>query len=151
MKLSDSQRKFCQLVVEGLSHTEAYLKAYARCTSRESASAAAPRLLGNVRVKQEIDRLRAEMENQRGLTRLEKRKILREIAHDKNQPPNIRIQAIATDNKMMGHDEPDRVQVEVGSNQVGDLLRQIRSGEDRPLKRVEPVLQLETSSEINGH
>ena len=151
MNLTDSQRMFCQLVVEGLSHTEAYLQAYDRCTSRNSARACAPRLLAKVSVSQEIERLRTEMENWRGLTRQEKRKILRKIANDETQPANERIKAIATDNKMMGHDAPDRVQVEVGSNQLADILNEIRSGESRPLKRAEPILELEMNSDTTGH
>ena len=101
MKLSDSQRKFCQLTVEGLSHTEAYLQAYDGCKSRNAASASAPRVLGYASVQKEIERLRNEMEKKKGLTRLKKRQILEDIATDTSLTANLRIQAIATDNRMM--------------------------------------------------
>ena len=135
MKLTDPQRMFCQLVVDGVSQTEAYKRAYPRCKSRNAAGAAATRMLRKDKVQEEITRLRTKMDHQRCLTRLRKRQILHNIAEDESLPENHRIQAIATDNKMMGHDEPARVQVEVGVNSIGDLLRQIRSGEDE-LKNV---------------
>ena len=126
MKLSDSQRKFCQLTVEGLSHTEAYLQAYDGCKSRNAASASAPRVLGYTCVKEEIQRLRKDMEKNNGLTRLDKRRILEDIATDASLTANLRIQAISTDNRMMGHDEPDKV--EVGINPIQQILDDIRGG-----------------------
>jgi hypothetical protein len=60
MKLSDSQRKFCQLTIAGLSHTEAYLQAYDDCKSRNAASASAPWVLGYTCVQEEIQRLRKD-------------------------------------------------------------------------------------------
>ena len=126
MKLSDSQRKFCQLTVEGLSHTEAYLQAYDGCKSRDAASASAPRVLGYTCVQEEIQRLRKDMEKNNGLTRLDKRRILEDIATDASLTANLRIQAISTDNRMMGHDEPDKV--EVGINPIQQILNDIRKG-----------------------
>ena len=129
MKLSDSQRKFCQLVVDGVSHTEAYLQAYDTCNKRKGASVSATRVLGYVSVQKEIERLRKDMENKKGLTRLKKRQILEDIATDTSLTANLRIQAIATDNRMMGHDEPDKMELKV--TPWPDLLKKIRSSEDR--------------------
>ncbi len=128
-KLTDRQIKFCQLVVDGASHSEAYLQSYNNCKSRESASAASGRLLGNVRVQKEIHRLRNLLEKKRGLTRLRKRQILYDIATDSTLAPNLRIQAISTDNKMMGHDEPEKVEMGV-SNGLHELLARIRAKKD---------------------
>jgi hypothetical protein len=44
------------------------------------------------------------MENKKGLTRLKKRQILEDIATDASLTANLRIQALSTDNRMMGHD-----------------------------------------------
>ena len=127
MKISDSQRKFCQLTVDGVSHTEAYLQAYDGCKSRKGASVSAPRVLGYASVQQEIERLRKDMENKKGLTRLKKRQILEDIATDTSLTANSRIQAIATDNRMMGHDEPDKTELKI--DPWADLLSRIRDGE----------------------
>ena len=124
MKLSDSQRKFCQLTVDGVSHTEAYLQAYDGCKSQKGASVSAPRVLGYASVQKEIERLRKDMENEKGLTRLKKRQILEDIATDASLAANLRIQAIATDNRMMGHDEPDKLQLEISP--FGKMLDKIR-------------------------
>ena len=132
MKLSDSHRKFCQLTVEGLSHTEAYLQAYDGCKSRNAASASAPRVLGYVSVQKEIQRLRKDMEKNNGLTRLDKRRILEDIATDTSLAANLRIQAIATDNRMMGHDEPDKLEVKADPFRM--MLDRIRASPN--LKRV---------------
>lgn len=52
MKLSDSQRKFCQLVVDGVSHTEAYMQSYDKCTSRKDAARSRSQRVANTRSKQ---------------------------------------------------------------------------------------------------
>jgi phage terminase small subunit len=82
MMLSNGQRKFCQLVVDGVSQTEAYLQTYNGCKSRNAAGASATRMLRNVKIQKEIQRLRKDMENNKELTRLKKRQILCDIATD---------------------------------------------------------------------
>lgn len=135
MNLSDSQRRFCQLVVDGRSHTEAYRQSYPNCKSPNAAGVSATRMLRNDKVREEIKRLRKMMDSKLGLTRLRKRQILRNIAEDESLPAHQRIQAIATDNKMMGHDEPNKVQVDIGSHQLVRLLQMIREGGDEALKK----------------
>lgn len=62
-ELTDRQQLFCLLYAKNCNATKSYMKAY-EC-SYESALAAGPRLLGNVRIKEEIKRLKKErFENQ---------------------------------------------------------------------------------------
>lgn len=62
-ELTARQQLFCLLYAKNCNATKSYMKAY-EC-SYESALAAGPRLLGNVRIKEEIKRLKKErFENQ---------------------------------------------------------------------------------------
>ncbi|MFS0776247.1 terminase small subunit [Neobacillus sp. 3P2-tot-E-2] len=61
--LNDKQKMFCLYYIKYFNATKAYKKAY-QCTL-QTADTNGPRLLGNARVKQEIERLRAE--RQQGL------------------------------------------------------------------------------------
>ena len=123
--LKNSQRVFCQHVVDGLSHTRAYQLAYPDCKNRNSAGAAASRLLRNVNVQDEIRRLRMDLEQKNGLTRLRKRQLLYSIGEDPLAPVSARISAIREDNKMMGHDTPLRV--ELGDSPLQGILQGLKS------------------------
>ncbi len=65
--LTDKQRLFCVIYSKCFNATKAYQKAY-KCTY-ESAMVAGPRLLGNVRVKEQIDLLTAIRFNKEALKR----------------------------------------------------------------------------------
>lgn len=56
--LTDQQKEFCLLFSKSFNATQSYLKAYE--VDYKTASTAGPRLLGNVRIKTEIDRLKEE-------------------------------------------------------------------------------------------
>lgn len=60
-ELTDKQRLFCIYYIRCFNATKAYQRAY-ECDYK-SALAAGPRLLGNVRIKSEINRLKAEKLN----------------------------------------------------------------------------------------
>ena len=122
MKLLDPQRKFCQLAVSGQSHTEAYLRAYPDCKTRNSAGAAATRLLRNVKVQEEMEGLRAEMETQARLSRGKVREILYKIVMDPTSRGSDVLRAIAEDNKMMGRYEPEKLEV----SPFGAMLARVR-------------------------
>lgn len=47
------------------------------------------------------------------LTKEEKRRLLRRIAYSSRATPAERIKAIETDNRMAGHNEPDKMDVKV--------------------------------------
>ncbi|NFO40799.1 phage portal protein [Clostridium botulinum] len=65
--LTDKQRLFCVIYSKCFNATKAYQKVY-KCT-HESAMVAGPRLLGNVRVKEQIDSLTAIQFNKEALKR----------------------------------------------------------------------------------
>ncbi|EIQ00873.1 hypothetical protein OpiT1DRAFT_05430 [Opitutaceae bacterium TAV1] len=56
------------------------------------------------------------------MTKEEKRRLLRRLAYSPRSTPKERIQAIETDNRMAGHNEPDEVNVNASSVLVS-LLR----------------------------
>ncbi len=121
--LNDCQRRFCELLVEGRSQTEAYMEAFPRCKSRNAASVSAPRLLGKASIRQEIKRLRGQLEVQGGLTRLRKREILYSIATDSSKPASERLKAIVLDNRMMGHDRA--AEVDIGVDPIKEILQSL--------------------------
>ncbi len=57
IKLGDRQEQFCQRIVEGKSHAEAYRLAYG--VGQTSSESAGPRLFGSVRVQARIAQIRA--------------------------------------------------------------------------------------------
>ena len=65
-ELTDKQRLFCCLYIKCFNATKAYQKAY-QC-SYETALAAGPRLLGNVRIKKEIQTLKQNRLNKEMLS-----------------------------------------------------------------------------------
>lgn len=65
-ELTDKQRLFCVLYIKCFNATKAYQKAYG--CSYETAVVAGPRMLGNVRVKEEIHRLKQNRLNREMLS-----------------------------------------------------------------------------------
>lgn len=128
--LNNSQRVFCQHLADGLSHTKAYQLAYPNCKNRNSAGAAACRLLRNVNVQVEMRRLRLDLERQNGLSRQRKRELLFNIGEDPNASGMVRIGAIKEDNKMMGHDRPPKV--EYGDNPLRNILAGLKDSTGLP-------------------
>jgi phage terminase small subunit len=84
--LTGNQKRFIQewLADPDRNGTAAYRKAYPNCKSDDSAGAAAARLLGNVRVQEEISRLTAEQEavaeSRRQAAGITRDRTLREVA-----------------------------------------------------------------------
>ena len=110
MALNDKQRAFCAHLVEGMSQTAAYVKAYG--CKEETARRLASRLMTNDGVSAEIKRLRDIMDGQHCLRLLEKRRMLADIARDKESAsPSDRMKAIEIDNKMTGQNAPEKLEV----------------------------------------
>lgn len=64
--LNDQQKMFCLYYLESFNATQSYLKAY-KC-SRKTALVSGPRLLGNVRVKEELTRLKQQLQSEQFFT-----------------------------------------------------------------------------------
>lgn len=81
--LSERDQIFCEKCASGLMSYEAYLEAGFKCTSNESAQAAASRKLKEPGIKEEIRKIRERLCDENCLTMREKRLRLAEIARGK--------------------------------------------------------------------
>jgi phage terminase small subunit len=109
------QEQFCELIVAGKSGTDAWLEAGYK-VSREVARTNAAESLANPRIEARIAELRAPVTKKLLLTRERKREILREIAEDVTSPKVDRLRALAEDNRMEGHYEPEKLEIDAGPN-----------------------------------
>lgn len=75
-------------------------------------------------LEKELDKQAAEMGGI--MSRAHKRMLLHVIAHDRKADIFARIRAIETDNKMAGHNEPDKVEVGLSAT----LMEALRGGAD---------------------
>lgn len=102
-KLTPKQEKFIQNIIKGMSQREAYKDAYnAENMKDESIDCNACKLFNDAKIKQRYEDLIKELENEAIMTALEKRKLLKELALDKENSVNDRLKALDIDNKMAG-------------------------------------------------
>jgi len=111
-KLSTQHSKFCLLMAGGnINQTMAYMECYPDCTY-ESARRDASRLLTNVDLKAEVNRLQNLTISEKTMNRTYKQERLKEIAEgtvDETKVSDM-TKAIDIDNRMSGHYEPDLVE-----------------------------------------
>lgn len=102
-KLTPKQEKFILNIVSGMSQREAYKDAYdAENMKDESIDCNACKLFNDAKIKQRYEDLIKELEKEAVMTALEKRKLLKEMALDKDNSINDRLKALDIDNKMAG-------------------------------------------------
>ena len=124
-KLTPPQLVFAKAILDGMSQKRAYMKAYPNTTER-SAENGGSRLMSNNEVSRYIDSRMAKAETAETLTRTKKREFLAGVVAgnaDRELTP-LQLQAIAIDNKMAGHDAPERV--EVSMNPLEKLVHAIQ-------------------------
>jgi len=124
-KLTPPQLVFAKAILDGMSQVQAYRQAYPE-TSEKSALSNASRLMGTEGVARYIDSRRQKQETAETLTRTKKREFLAGVVAgnaDRELTP-LQLQAIAIDNKMAGHDAPERV--EVSMNPLEKLVHAIQ-------------------------
>lgn len=121
---------------------EAYLEAGFRCTSNESAQAAASRKMKEPGIREEVGKIRERLCDENCLTMKEKRLRLAEIARGKalfsggdflfEVPPthSERMKAIDLDNKMTGDYAPEKRDVSVQGMFFEDLFENGEGGDD---------------------
>ncbi len=131
--LDEKQRLFCRLVaVEGLKRGAAYAQVYG-CKAN-SAATLAGRLLKNVEVQQEIDRLSTrhnEVKVVAGIwSKVERLERLQEWAERCAEAGelNTAINAVKEMNKMDGAYEPERVEVAAEVCTFAALLARVKEG-----------------------
>ncbi|GAA5117103.1 terminase small subunit [Luteolibacter yonseiensis] len=118
--LNVRQERFAELVVSGLSATEAYIQAGYKVTVK-SAGTNGPRLLENAAIRARVAELRAPQTAAALMTKDRKRQILAGIAEDPKSGLLARIRAIEVDAKLAGDFEPDQVVVETGPKTLDAL------------------------------
>lgn len=119
------QERFCEFVAAGESQTDAYIKAGYK-VSKDDARKHASRMMTNDGVKAHIAALRAPQTRKALLSKERKRELLRDIAEDASRPSDSRIRAIAEDNKMAGHNQPDHHIVETSNKTLESIQERAR-------------------------
>lgn len=131
-ELTDKQQLFCCLYVKCFNATKAYQKAYG--VSHQTAMAAGPRMLGNVRVKEEIKRLK---QNRINREMIDEHDILQRYI-------DIAFSDI-TDYLEFGQE-----QVQVMSMYGPAEVKDPETGEKKPLMKTVNTVRFKESSEVDG-
>lgn len=102
-KLTPKQEKFIQNIITGMTQRQAYRAAFnPDNTSDKTVDEKACRLFNEDKIQARYQDLIKELEKEAVLTALEKRKLLKELALDKENSVNDRLKALDIDNKMAG-------------------------------------------------
>lgn len=112
-QLSVRHEKFCEGIAAGLTHSKAYLQA-GWVVSEKTAAERGCQLSKNIKIKAKIAELRKPQTEAAVMTKDFKRKKLREIVMAKTSTWDNKIRAIAEDNRMGGHYEADRTEIDIG-------------------------------------
>lgn len=120
--LTDKQREFCRLVVAGHGKAAAYRQAFGSRNDRSAATAAA-RLMKNVKVQEEINKLRGVRDENAVLSRRERMLMLTRMASESHRAGHVAdaVRCIQELNKMDGAYEPEKVEVS-GALGVGAVV-----------------------------
>ena len=101
--LTAKQERFVQNIVKGMSQRQAYKDAYnAENMKDETIDNEAYKLFNSNEISIRYQELIDKLEDETIMTAIEKRRMLKEMATDKENSVTDRIKAIDTDNKMAG-------------------------------------------------
>lgn len=101
--LTAKQEKFIQNIVKGMSQRQAYKDAYnAENMKDETIDSEASILFNDRKISERYRELIQQLEDETIMTAIEKRRMLKEMAINKENSVTDRIKAIDTDNKMSG-------------------------------------------------
>lgn len=133
MKLTPKQEAYAQARVDGKGPSEAYRLAYATRASAAVVSVAAQKVEKHPTVLARMASLRALLDTALTLGRTEKREILARMVRpakpgEKVQLTNEQLKAVEIDNKMAGHNEAEKLNVDG----IGELVQMIRRGAAKP-------------------
>ena len=131
-ELTDKQRLFCVYYIRSFNATKAYQKAYK--TDYLTAAASGPRMLGNVRVKGEILRLKQERLNREFLSESDIFQKYMDIAF-----------ADITDYMTFGTEE-----VPVMAMHGPVKIKDPETGEEKPLTKIVNTVRFKDSTEVDG-
>lgn len=102
-ELTTKQERFIQNIVSGMSQRQAYKEAYnAENMEDKTIDEEACRLFNDCKISARYQELIDKLEDETIMTAMEKRRMLKEMAINKENSITDRIKAIDTDNKMAG-------------------------------------------------
>lgn len=120
--LTPKQEKFIQNIVSGMSQRQAYKDAYnAENMEDKTIDEAASRLFNDSKINARYQELIDKLEDETIMTAIEKRRMLKEMALNKENSVTDRIKAIDTDNKMAG-EYVTKVEADVGITSINVKL-----------------------------
>lgn len=121
-ELTTKQEKFIQNIVSGMSQRQAYKEAYnAENMEDKTIDEEACRLFNDCKISARYKELIDKLEDETIMTALEKRRMLKEMALNKENSITDRIKAIDTDNKMAG-EYVTKVEADVGITSINVKL-----------------------------
>jgi hypothetical protein len=121
--LTHKERKFADLVLQGMAGSAAYRTAYESKVNAKSASVLAHRVRHRPAVEAYIAEQQAKAADMMGATRAEKRRELRLIILNRKLDPDKRVRAIMADNIMTGDNKPVRFEGEITLNGIFRALK----------------------------
>lgn len=120
--LTPKQEMFIQNVLSGMSLSDAYRNSYnADNMSDDAIRVEAHRVFNNPNVSLRYKELISELKDEAVMTATEKRKLLRDIAYNKENSVSDIIKAIDTDNKMTG-EYVTKIEGDIGIKKLEDVL-----------------------------
>ena len=130
-ELTEAQREWCRLVVQGVSKGDAYRKAFNKNgASAAAVSKAANRLSNNAGILSYLSELRGQADRKAILSREERMRMLSSSASLCQEGGQVQdmVRCIAELNKMDGAYEPEKVAMEVQALSVSAVLAEVLEG-----------------------
>jgi hypothetical protein len=153
-QLNERQERFCEFVAAGETLADAYLKAGFK-TTRENARKNATRMTANDDIKNRIKELRKSVPDivTARMTKEEKLTVLAKIIRSPFDSQEVKIndilRAIELHSKMMGHFEPDRTELQVGSSTLQSIKKRAREVGYTLSRRYQTTNQVRSSANCN--
>lgn len=128
-RLTAKQEAFAHAIADGKTQVDAYLASYDWKGKKAGSEKKACELAALPAVAARIAALRERATTKRTLGRIEKRELLAATVLGHTKPlSDVQMKAIEIDNKMAGHNEPEKLKVEG----MGSLLQKIRRTAAKP-------------------
>ena len=126
--MNPKHKLFCEVyMANGMNATNAYRTVY-KTKHQRTSEAAGGRLLQNVEVKAYLKELQQKTAQTLNITKEELIKDLADIKNNnKDEQPNVATKAIEVLNKMLGYNEPEKVDLGLG---LRDILTELTTQND---------------------
>ncbi len=127
-QLTPKQHAFADALLDGVSPSNAYRRAYQANGSPRVVSVKAAEVKKHAAVQEYVRHQQDKLDRTIGLTREHKRQLLYQIVMDPDSSPADKIKAIQLDNRMTGDDRSEKAE----SFGMGDLMALVRQGSEQP-------------------